>query len=193
MPDGTVFNQILKNNSMKSLEQAIAAIQQVNIIRHYLTDDGTFPNNGLLPLLIYKKALMTDDGKVIKEIFESNRWVNAWQDGIYDYHHYHSTAHEVLGVFIGEARLQFGGPVGPFVPVEPGDIIVIPAGVAHKCIEHDEGFKVVGAYPDGQDYDIMKGEGNERPAADERIKNVPMPQVDPVYGADGPLLKNWAG
>src|SRR5688572_4789682 len=96
---------------MKSLEEAIAVIQQINITRHILSGDAQFPNS-IMPLLVYQQALHTDDGKIIEEIFESNRWLNAWQDGILNVDHYHSTAHEVLAVIQGEARIQFGGPSG---------------------------------------------------------------------------------
>jgi uncharacterized protein YjlB len=176
---------------MKSLDNLTTPIQQLNIIRYTLPDDGTFPNNPKVPLLIYQQCLCTDDGDEIEELFETNRWVNSWQDGILDYHHYHSTAHEVLAVFRGQARLQFGGPSGPTVSVSPRDLIVIPAGVAHKCLEHDKEFTVVGAYPEGQSYDMMKGNPGERPAADERIKDVTLPVTDPIYGSEGALLKNW--
>jgi uncharacterized protein YjlB len=178
---------------MKSLEDATKALQQVNIVRHLIKDDGQFPNNALLPLLIYQKAISDTDHQLIEELFESNRWINSWRDGIYDYHHYHSTAHEVLGVIRGTARVQFGGPSGVTVPIESGDVVIIPAGVSHMCLECEDSFQVVGAYPEGQEYDIMKGNKDERPRADENIRKVPLPQSDPVYGSDGPLLKNWTG
>lgn len=181
----------MKTKFMKALDENIAAVQQVNIVRHTLPDDGTFPNNALLPLLVLKRAVGTSDSNVIKEILESNRWGNSWEDGIYDYHHYHSTAHEVLVVVKGSALIQFGGPSGKFVSVEQGDVIIIPAGVAHKCDEADDDFTVVGAYPEGQDYDILKGKDNDRPKADENIRNVKLPVADPLYGIDGPLLRNW--
>jgi uncharacterized protein YjlB len=176
---------------MKSLTEETAAIQQLNIIRHTLSDDGRFPNNAMLSLLIYQNALQSTDGKTVEEIFESNGWVNAWQDGIFDFDHYHSVTHEVLGVIHGSARIQFGGPSGIAQSVEPGDVIIIPAGVAHRFIEGDKDFTVVGAYPEGQEYDIKYGKEEERPAADENIKAVPKPESDPIYGLDGPLSKNW--
>jgi uncharacterized protein YjlB len=185
---------ILRTNrkrDMKSFEETVAVVQKVNIIRNVLSDDGQFPNNPLLPLLVYQKALLESSGDIIEEILESNRWVNAWQDGIYDYHHYHSKTHEVLVVIQGTARLEFGGPHGLAISAEPGDVIVIPAGVAHRLAEGDDNFKVVGAYPEGQPYDIMTGKEGERPKVDENIRSVPMPVGDPIYGVDGPLIKNW--
>jgi uncharacterized protein YjlB len=177
---------------MKSLEEATAAIQQINITRYTLTDDGQFPNNGLLPLLVYQRVLEITDGKTVEALFESNGWVNAWQDGIYDFHHYHSITHEVLGVIAGMARVQFGGPSGIVHELNEGDVVIIPAGVSHKCIEADDNFKVVGAYPEGHDYDMKYGRADERPEADQNIKAVALPKTDPVYGMNGPLLKNWA-
>jgi uncharacterized protein YjlB len=185
------FYHLDSKHLMKSLQEETAAIQHINIVRHILTDDGKFPNNGLLPLLIYQHALESTDGKTVKEIFESNGWVNAWEDGVFDFDHYHSQAHEVLGVISGSARIQFGGPSGIAQSVEPGDVIIIPAGVAHRFIEGDENFTVVGAYPEGQTYDVMYGETSERPKADERIRSLHHPINDPLYGLDGPLQKNW--
>jgi uncharacterized protein YjlB len=179
------------------MEQSVAGIagpvQQVNILRHPLQDDGTFPNNGLLPLMVYRKVLhLTADGdRQVKDLFESNGWTNAWTNGVYDYHHYHSTAHEVLGVIRGSSRIQFGGPKGISLLLEEGDVVIIPAGVAHKNLGGEPEFSCVGAYPDGQRYDINYGKNGERPLADRNIAKVPLPQADPVYGVDGPLSKNW--
>lgn len=172
----------------------VEAIQHVNIIRHILKDDGTFPNNGLLPLLVYQRALQIPDEdaeKVIIELFETNEWINAWVDGVFDYDHYHSTAHEVLGIIRGSARIQFGGPGGVALLVEQGDTVIIPAGVAHKALDLYDDFACIGAYPAGQDYDILTGKDGEHDKAVENTKKLELPLADPVYGTDGPLLTNW--
>ena len=72
-----------------------------------------------------------------------------------------------------------------------GDVIIIPAGVAHKNLGSSGDFRCVGAYPPGQDWDMNYGKAGERPAADENIANVPLPVADPVFGFEGPLMKNW--
>jgi uncharacterized protein YjlB len=172
----------------------IEVIQHVNIIRHLFTDDGQFPNNALLPLLVYQKVLQlpaTEAGKKVEKIFEDNDWTNSWQNGVYDYHHYHSTAHEVLGIFRGSARIQFGGPSGKAVLLEQGDVVIIPAGVAHKSIDVYDDFTCVGAYPRGQDYDMNYGKAEEHKQALENIRSLSLPATDPVYGREGPLLTNW--
>ncbi len=113
------------------------------------------------------------------------------RDGIYSYHHYHSTAHEVLGVYQGGATVQFGGEKGPAVSVAAGDVVVIPAGVAHKLLDVPGSLRVVGAYPAGQSWDMNYGREGERPAADRNIAAVPAPEQDPLYGAEGPLVELW--
>ncbi|HEY0741304.1 MAG TPA: cupin domain-containing protein [Chryseosolibacter sp.] len=170
-------------------------IQHVNIIRHIISDDGTFPNNGHLALIIYRNALhfgSSHDSKDVEQFLESNGWTNSWVNGVLDYHHYHSTTHEVLVVIDGSTRIQFGGPSGISLMVETGDVIIIPAGVAHKNLGGEEDFKCVGAYAEGRDYDMNYGKPEERPKTDENIKNVPLPASDPVFGMSGPLIKEWA-
>ena len=71
------------------------------------------------------------------------------------------------------------------------DIIIIPAGVAHKLIDSSPDFAVVGAYPEGQHPDMNYGREGERPSVDENIKSVEFPKMDPVLGTEGPLLENW--
>jgi uncharacterized protein YjlB len=164
------------------------------IIRHLLKDDGVFPNSPLF-LLIYKTAFdpeMKDAENIIRNTFEKNDWSNCWKDGIYDYAHYHSITHEVLGVFSGTASVQFGGGRGVTERLSAGDVVIIPAGVAHQCIIGEDKFKCVGAYPGGMDYDIKKGLKGERPEADENIARVPIPDTDPVYGAGSYLTLEWA-
>jgi uncharacterized protein YjlB len=155
--------------------------------------DGKIPNNPRLPLLVYRGAL--SDGKdavaACEAMFTRNDWPSAWRNGVYDYHHYHTTAHEVLGIVRGEVRVCFGGPNGRTVHVRAGDVVVIPAGVAHKNEGASRDLLVVGAYPRGQDWDICPAKQDERGCADEDIAKVPVPGADPVYGKKGPLMEQW--
>ncbi|HVE60358.1 MAG TPA: hypothetical protein VNA26_00970 [Chitinophagaceae bacterium] len=163
------------------------------IIKKVLIDDGIFPNNKL-PVVIYKGALLLPAdhaAKIIEDIFNKNNWSNSWRNGIYDYYHYHSITHEVLGVYEGSTVVELGGAKGITLPVEKGDIIIIPAGVVHRNVTPESNFKCVGAYPGGSDYDIKKGEPDDRPEAEKNIKNVPLPETDPVYGDMGALINTW--
>ena len=86
---------------------------------------------------------------------------------------------------------QFGGPQGREFEVRAGDVVVIPAGVAHRRLDSGDGFLMVGAYPPGQDWDLLRGEPGDRPAADANIATVPLPRTDPVEGPSGALLELW--
>jgi uncharacterized protein YjlB len=152
-------------------------------------DDGRFPNS-VLPLLVYRQALPADASEM-EETFARNGWSNSWRDGIFDYHHFHSTAHEVLGVARGTAHVCFGGPSGQVVGVRAGDVVVIPAGVGHCNKGQSHNLLVVGAYPGGADYDIRRGEPGEHGAVLRNILRLPLPEQDPVAGPDGPLVRIW--
>ncbi len=160
---------------------------------YYFDDDGSIPNNAELPFLLYSGAL--DRGQcnpaTVKEMLNNNGWTGAWINGIYSYHHYHSTAHEVLVVTGGSATVKFGGEQGEELQVKQGDAVIIPAGVGHCNINSSMGFQVVGAYPGGQSWDLCKGKPGERPGVLENIKSVPLPQTDPITGEREPLLKYW--
>lgn len=169
-------------------------IQEAYLVSHIITENGNFPNNAFYPLMIYKGAFLIhpdDKADVIKTVFAQNGYTNAWIDGIFDYHHYHSNTHEVLGVFSGTANIQFGGEHGVCVELDKGDVVVIPAGVAHKNLKSSDDFTVVGAYPKGINYNIKYGEADERPMADEDISRVEKPESDPVYGTKGHLFECW--
>jgi uncharacterized protein YjlB len=165
-----------------------------SIIPYTLRHDGIFPNNNKLPVIFYKDVLILSpdaSDKPIINLFNDHNWRNEWTNGIYDYHHYHSITHEVLGVVSGRAKVQLGGENGVTLEIKKGDVILIPAGVAHKKMMASPDFKCVGAYPDGMDYDIKTGKPEEWAEAERNITNVPMPKLDPVYGEEGPLLKYW--
>jgi len=155
-------------------------------------DDGVFPNS-VLPVLLYRKAFKTeiDRACAIEQRFAENDWSNSWRNGVYSFAHYHSTTHEVLGAYGGAATLRLGGEHGKNVEVHAGDVIVIPAGVAHQNIGASADFAVVGAYPDGRDWDLLRGLPGERPKADHNIAALPMPGNDPIYGTEGPLRQIW--
>ena len=164
------------------------------IVHHTLQDNGIFPNNRMLPLLVYRNALALpehDPAVLFERVFDENHWPGAWRNGIFGFHHYHSTAHEVLGVYDGEAEVQFGGDDGITATVSRGDVVIIPAGVAHKNLRSSQKFGVVGAYPQGQRPDTCYGKPRERRRTDQNITALALPLADPVYGAEGPMQRYW--
>ena len=107
-------------------------------------------------------------------------------------HHYHSTAHEVLGIYSGRVRVQLGGPRGKPITVDAGDVLVIPAGVAHMNVAASGDFRVVGAYPAGTSPDMNYGKPGERPDTDRSIARLAIPAADPVEGRRGALVAQWS-
>ena len=67
----------------------------------------------------------------------------------------------------GKVLLKFslGGDGGLTTELGKGDVVVIPAGVAHKNLGSSADFACVGAYPDGRSYDMNYGNEDERPAS----------------------------
>jgi uncharacterized protein YjlB len=153
-------------------------------------DDGVIPNSRL-PLLVYRDAVPTD-AAAIEALFAANHWPPAWRNGVHPFHHFHSTAHEVLGVARGEVSVVFGGPGGQTLTVRAGDVVVVPAGVAHCNRGQSSDLLIVGAYPDnGPGPDLRRGKPSEHAAAEQSVEAVPLPAADPVMGSDGALLRLW--
>jgi uncharacterized protein YjlB len=153
-----------------------------------------FPNNPRLPLLLYRQSLRLDSkdpAATFESTFKQNGWEGSWRNGVYSFHHYHSNAHEVLGVAAGSATVHFGGPGGPAVDIRAGDVAILPAGTGHRRDSASPDFLVVGAYPAGQtDYDMMRV-ADDTDAAIARIAAVALPEMDPVFGPEGPLHQHW--
>lgn len=152
-----------------------------------------FPGNRF-PALHYKAILRIPvlfPGIHVENIFERNNWTNSWAGGIFTYHHYHSKAHEVLGIYSGGATIQLGGDAGPKLLLKKGDVLVIPAGVAHRNLDEEHAIGVIGAYPGGTHYDMNYGKPGERPQTDHNISKLPIPDTDPLTGAVGELPKIW--
>lgn len=157
-------------------------------------DDGSIPNHPRYPVLHYHGVLApgADDAAAsLEALFRQHCWPPEWRNGVYRYHHYHSTAHETLGVASGHARVMLGGKRGRELPLRAGDVLVLPAGTGHCCLEASADFMVIGAYPPGQHWDVMHGESQERPAVLQRIAAVPRPGCDPVGGEYGALRLLW--
>jgi uncharacterized protein YjlB len=160
----------------------------------HFKDDGATPNNSL-PFVLYrgpvKVAGAPDPAALFEQLFAGNGWGDSWRNGIYDYLHYHSRIHEVLGVARGQARVRFGGDRGRIMTVKAGDVAILPAGTGHHCLEASDDFLVVGAYPPFGTYDECHGSSAEHARALKTVPRVGRPRRDPVYGAGGPLMDLW--
>lgn len=159
--------------------------------------DGSVPNNPTLPLVIFPGAIdlagTPDPEDRIERLIARNGWRDSWRNGIYPYVHYHSSIHEFLAVARGRAKVRFGGNGGEEITLRAGDAAILPAGTGHQGLWTSADFVLIGAYPRGGKLDLCRGSRAEHDKALAAIPNVPLPETDPVFGADGPLLQIWRG
>jgi uncharacterized protein YjlB len=151
--------------------------------------DGPFPGSPY-PARVYREVLALSTGSTASEraaafevLFERHGWPPAWRAGLYETHHYHSSAHEVLGIFAGWVRARLGGPGGVLVTLQAGDVVLLPAGVAHCNEGQSADFRAVGAYPRGSRPDMRYGREKERAIDAVRVAALPAPSPDPVFGS----------
>jgi len=158
-------------------------------------DDGLVPNHPRWPLVHYRGPVRLagafDPAAIFEELFERNRWGDSWRNGVYDYLHYHSAIHEVMGVARGTAVVQFGGRRGRKVRIKAGDVVILPAGTGHQCFSASKDFLVVGAYPATGKYDLCRPAPKAHARALATVPKAPAPRRDPVYGKQGSLLRHW--
>ena len=161
----------------------------------YIEENKPFPNNPF-PVLYYPKGVSdlldkTGSAENVLALFEQNGYSNGWVNGIFSYHHFHATTHEVLACIAGEATVQLGGPDAEKYSFTRGDVLLLPAGVAHKRIDASPDFKIVGAYPVGLEPDMQKGEAENYEVIKQLIASVVRPAKDPVEGEDGAVIEYW--
>jgi uncharacterized protein YjlB len=146
-------------------------------------------------MIVYKGAFADvsgDRASAIENAFHKNGWANSWRNGIYSYPHFHSNAHEVLGIAEGSATVRFGGEMGGVFEIEAGDVALLPAGTGHQNLGSSPDLLVIGAYPsDCANWDLCRGKSADRSIILESIRAVPIPSTDPVLGTKGGITEHW--
>lgn len=194
----------------------LTPLPHLRVSRHAIPPYAGLPNSsatGGKPLVIYRGAFRPtttttttvgagSGGSGFADAVEAHLGrvgaaVPQWRYTMYRRTHFHSTAHEVLVVVRGRARLCFGGEENPDrveVEVGAGDVMVVPAGVGHRLLddleeegEGGESYEMVGAYPPGCEWDMCYGRPGEEGKV-KGIKGLGWFERDPVYGDEGPVL-----
>ncbi|SGZ56104.1 CIC11C00000000480 [Sungouiella intermedia] len=149
----------------------------------------------------------------IKQLMEANNWRPERVYGSITVAHYHPNVHEAYAVLAGSSRLCLGQDVtieqttidnergDNFVEVNlnTGDVIVIPAGVAHCSKTYSPQYRYLASYPkEGEYWRLVQKTHIDRVENYDNLKdvavsqNVLMPTADPVFGLEsGGLLDLW--
>ena len=158
-------------------------------------DDGSIPNNPLLPFLVYRGAIdlsgTPDPEQVIEKTFARHGWGDMWRNGIYPYVHYHSRIHEALGIARGRARVRFGGAAGDRARAGGGrrrgaarrHRPPVPVGRA-RALRHRR------LSEERQIRPLPRQQGRARRRADQHPHGAAA-GYGPVHGQDGPLTRLW--
>lgn len=164
-------------------------------VAYFFEGDDQTPNNPALPLLVYRAVVQAgaagEAARWFENTFTAHGWVDGWRNGIHPFLHFHTATHEVLGIAAGHATVQFGGVSGRALEVVAGDTVVLPAGVGHQRLQASRDLLVVGAYPRNGRFDQKRPGEVDAETARREVSRVPLPGMDPVHGADGPLTRLW--
>ena len=82
---------------------------------------------------------------------------------------------------------------GVEIDIRAGDVVVVPAGVSHRSLSATDDYRYMGVYPKQCPRwrnDFCKG-AESMDKLEEEIRQVIVPDYDPVYGLDGPLAVLW--
>ncbi len=156
--------------------------------------DGLIPNNPDCGAVHYRGVVEitgSDPALAFEDLFDTNGWPSAWRNGIFSHHHFHTSAHEVLGIYSGRATVLLGGENGQLFELNAGDVVIVPAGVGHKKVHCDGNLGVVAGYANGDAADMCKPDSRLYESRCAVVKAVRAPSHDPVCGKDGPVTAHW--
>ncbi|KAH7086448.1 hypothetical protein FB567DRAFT_71322 [Paraphoma chrysanthemicola] len=166
----------------------------------YTLPGSAYVPNNILPVLIYRDVLSTPiDPEKVKQLCERNGWEKRGEWGEINIPHFHPNTHECYAIIRGSSLFAVGRAKddndtdGVEVNVRTGDVMVLPAGVSHRSLSSEDDFRYIGVYPEAAPRwrnNYCGGKENMN-ALLEEINKVPIPDSDPVLGANGPLCQIW--
>jgi uncharacterized protein YjlB len=176
-------------------DQLFSLTRQIKPRALRFNGDGVVPNHPSWPVLVFRGAVRLprslDPAAVFEDLFKRNNWDDSWRGSVYDYLHYHSRIHEVMGIARGSATVRVGGVKGRDLKIRAGDVVLLPAGTGHQCLSASKTFLAVGAYPPTGTYDECAPTKSEYERNARRVRRVVRPATDPVFGSSGALLEYW--
>lgn len=182
----TLYTQDMASRSV------VNPLKEVKVIRHRIPAHNFTPNTSIQnkPLIFYKNAFKDANASQIETHLSGIGVVEPqWRYTMYTTSHFHSTSHEVLCIASGEARLCFGHEDNPNrveAVLGKGDVIVVPAGVAHRLLEEiQRPFEMVGSYPKGCSWDMCYGKKGEESRV-KKIASLAWFDTNPIFGDGGP-------
>ena len=152
---------------------------------HHFADDGAIPNSPL-PVLVYHGVADCE------ALFAQHGWGGSWRSGIFDFHHFHSTAHEVLGILRAAPPCCSAVPRASTSRSARATCSSFRPAPATAESDSSPDLLVAGAYPRGQHWDLRRGDPAEHDEVLANIAAVALPDTEPVLGAGGPLIALWA-
>lgn len=193
----------------------LTPLKELKVSKHQIPAHGLTPNTSIQnkPLLLYRSAFKanTSASQIEEHLSKVGVVDPAWRYTVspplphnheigsscsdlgnlqmYSTSHFHSTSHEVLCISNGSAKLCFGHEDNPSrveETLKQGDVVVVPAGVAHRLLEDVKGdFEMVGSYPRGLSWDMCYGKKGEESKI-KGIEKLGWFEKDPVFGDGGP-------
>ncbi|KAH6683529.1 hypothetical protein F5X68DRAFT_242359 [Plectosphaerella plurivora] len=170
------------------------------VIEHFVLPPTAHVPNNKHPVIVYRDALPKSHTEESTTAFlEANQWEKkGFWPGTW-VHHFHPNTHECYGVVTGTTTMLVGrgqldgNTGGQLVYLQPGDVIVIPAGVSHMNVTMTEDYMFVGVYPNGSPQWTSQTCDKPDIMAElaEEISRVPLPAADPVEGEAGTLIRLW--
>ncbi|KAK2744266.1 hypothetical protein FQN57_004351 [Myotisia sp. PD_48] len=178
----------------------MTAPKELHAVERFYLRPTIYSPNSRLPVLLYQNVLpQPHTEENAKKFLETNDWEMRGAWGHIPIPHFHPNTHECYGIFQGSSTLIIGrgkndSVGGIYIPVQTGDVIVLPAGTTHCCSNSKGDYRYVGVYPKqaprwrneygNQPVDVVAIQGD--------LSRVEMPTQDPVYGHRGPLIYYWS-